>query len=828
MSFWGLGGNGLSGSDTEFVQMFLDEVAQIMRLPQRLRKEVLNSFEKVQYEEKDKIVSAGDQADKFFIVGSGAFVMYAPEINEGKSLLNTFETGDFIGESVFFRDQEARFPFDVTCTQGGHMFELSMPKFREIIENIKSRSEDMLPTDADKEIVLKEIFPVPKEKGENNRRSVMRASTISVRRNSLTAGGAKAAGSKEMLALVTRLVNSGQVLVGQEGVPTGPSGKGSDGFLIVLMGTLTLQLPRPKKSDESDSSEAPPSIKFMVGDMIGESELARLTWESEPSLAAIPDVSDVVFMRLGAEFRPGIPSSISWCAEVQTLFKIMHSIEAFQTLTPPQLERILRAGKYKEYAAGDAVSLNSKDAGGDTGKQVLYVIIHGVARITRPKEGEAPELLGRLGVGEHFGAINIVNPDAPRATDVHADTALRCFTLDRNDFGSLIETVKQSLARELANRRWVLDNRNKIMLKDLKVMKTIGVGTFGRVKLTTHATTEKLYALKCLQKKEVEEQRQVENVAVEAKLLYTCSHPQVLKLAAAFQDQKALYMVLEFIQGGELASLMEKKEELDLDHTRFYVGSIVNAFVYLYSMNIAYRDLKPENIMLTAAGELRIIDLGFTKILSEGRTFTFCGTAEYMAPEILRHCGYTLAVDWWALGIVMLEMMTGVCAFIPVDDEDPDDVLGKIMRYADGDKSILVIPDDIDDAAADFIRKLVCADPKKRMDAEEAPYHAFLQGIDFIGLEKGSVTPPYVPKIKDSRDTSHFKDFYDDDDEEESDHTSSKAYPGFLHTTDAPGIDWASKIHGLTPQTKRISEELSDIDPRDKAAAGGGGCCVVQ
>ena len=134
---------------------------------------------------------------------------------------------------------------------------------------------------------------------------------------------------------------------------------------------------------------------------------------------------------------------------------------------------------------------------------------------------------------------------------------------------------------------------------------------------------------------------QVANVRSEQNLLSTCSHPFLLKLAAAFQDGVYLYMVLEFIQGGELYKYMQDQDEsiLPIEHARFYTASIIAAFLYLNSLNIVYRDLKPENMLLSSSGVLKLIDFGFAKILVEGRTFTFCGTPDYMAPEIITHRG---------------------------------------------------------------------------------------------------------------------------------------------------------------------------------------------
>ena len=547
MAMLGLAEDGLPEPDRTFLEPFVEELPPVQRLPQRLRKQVLSCFTKVEFAAGAKVITAGNTANRFFIVGAGTFLMHAPEINRGRSLLNTFGIGSFIGESSFYRSPTARFPFDVKCSADGHLFMLALDQFRSIVSNAASVSAELLPGEEDQVAVLEELMGASAEgmQGKKKRSSV----------GASGGGGKSGKSTKETTQLAKKVVSSGKALVGAEGVPSGTDlERPSDGMLVVISGTVKLQLSRPQSVEVAEGSAAEkPTIAFSSGEIVGEAELARLTWASEPSVAATPSASDAVVLRLGREAAGLLPQRLVWVAANQTLAKLLRSIEAFQTLAPDQIEDLCKAGRYAEYAAQDAVSMR-----GTEGAQMLYVIVSGVARITRPSSGDgAPELLGRLGMGEHFGAINIIDPSKPRATDVHADTPLRCFTFERDAFGSLLDVVKHSLARELANRRWVLENRNKVSLRDLEVMRTIGQGTFGRVKLVMHKPSQRLYALKCLRKVAIEEMSQVQNVITEVKLLSTCSHPFILKLAAAFQSDDQLYMVLEFIQGGEVALLLE-------------------------------------------------------------------------------------------------------------------------------------------------------------------------------------------------------------------------------------------------------------------------------
>ena len=148
----------------------------------------------------------------------------------------------------------------------------------------------------------------------------------------------------------------------------------------------------------------------------------------------------------------------------------------------------------------------------------------------------------------------------------------------------------------------------------------------------------------------------------EKRIMAETDHPFCIRLIAAYKDRTHLYMVLEICQGGELFSLLQKERKLDEPASAFYGASVMLAFEYLHNRNIIYRDLKPENLLLDGKGYLKVVDFGFAKLIKD-RTWTLCGTPEYLAPETIRNKGHGKGVDWWALGILIYEMMTGFPPF---------------------------------------------------------------------------------------------------------------------------------------------------------------------
>lgn len=200
-------------------------------------------------------------------------------------------------------------------------------------------------------------------------------------------------------------------------------------------------------------------------------------------------------------------------------------------------------------------------------------------------------------------------------------------------------------------------------LRDFSLVRPLGTGTFGRVYLACYTACSKYFALKQMRKIDVLRLQQVVHVRDERALLARLSHPFIVRLYAALQDERNLYMLMEYASGGELFHYLRRAHRFALGTTRFYAAELVLALEYLHSFGIAYRDLKPENLLLDAEGHLRLADFGFAKVV-HGLTYTLCGTPEYLAPEIILGHGYDLSGDWWALGILIFEMLTGNPPFV--------------------------------------------------------------------------------------------------------------------------------------------------------------------
>jgi serine/threonine protein kinase len=294
-----------------------------------------------------------------------------------------------------------------------------------------------------------------------------------------------------------------------------------------------------------------------------------------------------------------------------------------------------------------------------------------------------------------------------------------------------------------------------VNLDQFHIVKVIGKGSFGKVFLVRHKTSGILYALKVLKKDFIIRKNQVEHTKTERSVLGYIHHPYVVGLTMAFQTADKLFFVLDYCAGGELFFHLGKLGRFPEDRARFYAAQMTLALEHVHTLGVIYRDLKPENVLLDEKGNIRLTDFGLSKenvrSHSTGAS-SFCGTPEYIAPEVLKRQGHGRAVDWWSLGALLFEMISGLPPFYSRNRET---MFEKIM------KAEISFPPFMSANAKDLIGKLLIRDPKDRMgsserDAAELKEHPFFAEVDWTTLATGNVTPPWAPPVSHSVDTSQF------------------------------------------------------------------------
>eukprot|EP01103_Thecamoeba_quadrilineata_P019258 TRINITY_DN7712_c0_g1_i1.p1 TRINITY_DN7712_c0_g1~~TRINITY_DN7712_c0_g1_i1.p1 ORF type:complete len:380 (-),score=72.83 TRINITY_DN7712_c0_g1_i1:221-1360(-) len=306
-------------------------------------------------------------------------------------------------------------------------------------------------------------------------------------------------------------------------------------------------------------------------------------------------------------------------------------------------------------------------------------------------------------------------------------------------------------------------NKKDFQLSDFDHLQTVGTGTFGRVRLVQHYSTKKFYAMKICRKVDIVRLKQVDHIKNEKNILSTLNHPFIVNLFATFKDPGHLYFVFEYVCGGELFSHLRRAGRFPNDVARFFSSEIILALEHMHSFDIVYRDLKPENLLIDSTGHIKITDFGFAKVVRD-RTWTLCGTPEYLAPEIIQSKGHGRAVDWWALGILIYEMLVG---YPPFFDDNPFVIYEKILM---GDFSF---PGHVNACARDLIKGLLALDRTKRLGnlkagAKDVKDHLWFASINWDHIYAKTVQSPIVPTCKKGEgDTSNFESYDDQDDDEE-------------------------------------------------------------
>ncbi|SCV68316.1 BQ2448_437 [Microbotryum intermedium] len=290
-------------------------------------------------------------------------------------------------------------------------------------------------------------------------------------------------------------------------------------------------------------------------------------------------------------------------------------------------------------------------------------------------------------------------------------------------------------------------------LSDFSFNRTLGTGSFGRVHLVRSQHNSRSYAIKVLNKERVVKMKQVEHTNSEREMLERVRHPFLVNLWGTFKDSKNLYMVMDFVAGGELFSLLRKSQRFPDPVAKFFAAEVALALDYLHSLDIIYRDLKPENILLGADGHVKITDFGFAKHVPD-ITWTLCGTPDYLAPEIVQSRGYNKSVDWYALGVLMFEMLAGYPPFF-TEDSNPMRLYEKIIagkvRY----------PGYFAPEAKDLLKSLLTPDITKRFGnlangSRDIFSHVWFQEVDWERLYRKEIPAPYVPKVEGDWDSSNF------------------------------------------------------------------------
>lgn len=435
--------------------------------------------------------------------------------------------------------------------------------------------------------------------------------------------------------------------------------------------------------------------------------------------------------------------------------EFMHRVHLLSALAEYEREKIAEA--LEEVVVKEGHTIFKQGEIGDG----MYIIGNGKVLVS--KEGD-DSFTKTLKVGDYFGERALIKNE-PRAASVIAKTKCHLLKLDKAAFDLLLGPLQEIFdereksyekKKETPGKAIGTYLRNDIPFEELETLGTLGKGSFGHVTLVKWPKEGKSFALKAVSKQQIVETRQQGHILSEKNALASLNHPLIIKLYSTFKDKNMLYFLLEPSLGGELFTLLRKHRTFSLAESRFYAASVVLVFEYMHSMHLVYRDLKPENLLLDSEGYIKVTDFGFAKKV-KNKTWTLCGTPEYLAPEIVAGKGHGKGVDWWTVGILIFEMLA---SFTPFYHEDHMNMYSRIARGK------ISFPPHFNSASKDIIKKLLNIVPTKRLGvtqggAKTIKKHQWFSKFDFQGLFDRKLKGPIVPDISDPFDMQNFDNVSD-------------------------------------------------------------------
>ncbi|XP_053663772.1 uncharacterized protein LOC128712933 [Anopheles marshallii] len=373
------------------------------------------------------------------------------------------------------------------------------------------------------------------------------------------------------------------------------------------------------------------------------------------------------------------------------------------------------------------------------------------------------------------------------------------------------------------NTKVQLNDQDKVSLDDFEMLKVLGTGAYGTVFLvrkTTGVDKNKIYAMKVLKKGIVSlKKKTAEHTRTERQVLEAIQEaPFLVTMHYAFQTDSKLYLILDYVIGGELFTLLCKRLLFEESAVQIYIAEIIVAIEHLHKLGIVYRDIKLENILVDKDGHIVLTDFGLSRELTyqHERAYSFCGTVEYMAPEILKPLkdGHDTAVDWWSVGVLTFELLTGASPFAA----EPNDIAKRITETE------AIIPENLSPEATDFIRKLLVKDPRRRLgsgktDASELKSHPFLRSINWSRLVRKQIQAPFPPVAENERDTRNFSSEFTKQDVVENPcsppKNADRLFRGYsyvspkLLTKNVTDRNKFIPIHNMRPQESYIRQNAS-------------------
>jgi cGMP-dependent protein kinase len=752
------------GIDT---QGFAAPIVPLMkRLSQDDRREVAKVCHGQEFHKGTVVISQGDIGQEFFLINDGEALVTKKGQDGTELTLVTLRKGDYFGENALLFDEPRQ--ATVTATTALSVLKISRQDFTDLGLHTKLQfaKRKAVGGGEDREIETKEATPKTDEDMKFIADALKQNENLQTMLENL---------NEESINELIKLAWTQEFEAGETVIEAGDLN--ADYFYVVKEGSFEVSA-RTEESMTPTSTFSSATLRRMrtvgperqpqsieeavmapmeVGGCFGELALLYLT----PRTATVKAKEDsVVWVIDRQNFKKVLMmKSEERIAEYASL---LDSVEILKCLEEEEKKELANAFVEMQYQEGEII-LNQ----GEPGK-VFYVLYDGEVSIS--KDGKEVNSIKTRGA--YFGERALLSEEPRTATVTVKSANVRVLALDQESFnlllGSLQDLMKDSMENKAPQRNRAKSAAwgtiiagppqkkisNVIEFEDLQKIGLLGNGGFGCVELVKNAKTGETYALKSMGKGHIVKVGMQNAVVNEKNVLLLANSPFIVKLHATYNWPETVAFLLEVLLGGELYATYTRENLWGQEvHARFYASIVILGFAHLHSHHILYRDLKPENIVLNSQGMPKLVDMGLAKRVV-GKTYTTCGTPDYFAPEVITGAGHNHAVDWWTIGILIYELLSGNPPFTAsAPMQIFKNVLGGIKRVA--------LPKKCQGPAGHLIKGLLRKEPSERLPMRaggvpEFKKHEWYASFDWDALEREDMTPPYRPSVKSDTDMANF------------------------------------------------------------------------
>eukprot|EP01083_Nonionella_stella_P085326 236565_1 len=699
---------------------------------------------KRRYKPNDHLMREGDEGSEFFIIAKGtcSVLIAQPDLPKPKCIAQ-LHVGDYCGEQALLSSN----PRSATITADTEVIALVITRdvFQQLIQNGITFAKRKAVCAEDLNVSVAESKSAAEDaelsaSAQDRVKSPIERKWIwyTVSGNILFAQLTPKQKSAVIECMYKKKIKRGDYLIRE--------GERGDLFYVIRSGKFEIK------------SKTQGLLKLLCpGDCCG--ELALLY--GAPRAASVQAISDaIVWCVHRAHLRKAIMNEAS--KERNKHIAFLKKVPLLSSLLTAEVTAIDDALEEETFQAGDVIIKQ-----GDKGDK-FYIIKEGKAQVI--KHDQLKQVAhGALSTGDYFGERALLKNDTRAATIVADSPQITLLSLTREKFnyllGSLEDLMQRNMEQYKANLKLLIENRRQMSLEranslkfgaleDLEILGLLGRGGYGLVKLVRDHQNHHTFALKEVRKDKVISSNQTKHINDERSLMMQMDSPFLVRLWRTYQDEHKVYFLVDVCLGGDLFTILRKSHSFKEHVARFYAGCVVEGFEHLHGMNMVFRDLKPENLVLDKSGYVKITDFGFCKTLDEtGKTFTLCGTPDYLAPEIIRGGGHGVGVDYWTLGILLYEMLGSMPPFY---DRDPTNIYRKICRSEPS------FPAYFSNSAKDIIRKLLRKRATERLGCiaggiRTIKKQAWFKGFDWKKLQKQEMKVPYKPRVKSETEISNFR-----------------------------------------------------------------------